>query len=295
MGTSEFAPEMVLNLLSDRDVNAETIDAGELLYYPKRSNGLLVLTSQSGESAETRKLAERLPPGQKLVAITNNMQSTLSQAATLSLPMHAGDEAAISTKTYTNTLAFLYLMTYALDGEACLEQALDRLERLSGKMTPADSRTIEHAASQICDTGNIHFIGRGPAMTAVKQASLTFMEGTRCVTTAFTGGAFRHGPFELVDGNHRVVFFIPGGSTCELLKAMAHEVAELGSHVVVITDQDFALPQANCCVLKVADFGEELFPLSAAITQELLLDAVARARGVTAGIFRHGQKVTMRE
>jgi len=132
-------------------------------------------------------------------------------------------------------------------------------------------------------------------MTAAKQAALTFMEGTRVPTTAYTGGAFRHGPFEAVDLAHRGVFFIPAGAGCALLRAMAAEVAEKGGRVVAISDQDANLPASSSCVLKVPDVGEDLFCLSAATTQELLLDAMATQRGLRTGEFRHGGKITTRE
>jgi glucosamine--fructose-6-phosphate aminotransferase (isomerizing) len=118
------------------------------------------------------------------------------------------------------------------------------------------------------------------------------MEGTRGSGVAFTGGSFRHGPFELVDDTHRCVFFMPGGKTFDLLEKMAREVADKGSHVVVITDQRLTLSGRNCCVLNVPAQGEDLFCLTAATTQELLLEAVARRRGIVAGQFRYGQKIT---
>lgn len=295
MGTSELAPEMVSTALAASGVAASTIDAGELVHYPRPSNELVVLLSQSGESAETRKLAEQLESRGNLIAITNNLQSALARSAELVLPLCAGHERAITSKTYVNTLSVLFLMAECLRGPEALERALDRLRQAAEALPECDRDGVACAASLLSDSPTIHFISRGPGVVAAKQAALGFIEGARVHATAFTGGAFRHGPFELVDRNHRCVFFIPGGATFELLKAMATEVAEKGSHVVVITDQDVVLPGSECCVLRTPDFGEDLFCLSAATTQELLLDAVACRRGMRAGEFRHGEKITSRE
>src|SRR5512138_2175332 len=68
MGTSEFVAESILPRLAEQGLDASSIDAGELLHYPRAISGLLVLISQSGESAETRKLAERLRNAQNWVA-----------------------------------------------------------------------------------------------------------------------------------------------------------------------------------------------------------------------------------
>jgi len=295
MGTSEFAPDMLLAALARQGVAASTVDAGELLHYPRPVPGMLVLVSQSGESVETRKLATRCQPAGGLAAIVNDTESTVARAAELMLPMYAGRETAISTKTYVNTLAVLHLMAQALRGTEAVEEGLRRLEEIADAMPQCDEAAIAHGATLLSDAAALHFISRGPAMVAAKQAALTFMEGARLSTVAFTGGLFRHGPFELVDASHRCVFFIPGGATCHLLTAMAQELVEKGSHVVVVSDESTTLPEPTCCVLKVPDFGEELFALSAATTQALLLDAVARERGLQAGVFRYGQKVTTRE
>jgi glutamine---fructose-6-phosphate transaminase (isomerizing) len=291
MGTSEFAPEMVIGQMAGDGVDATFIDAGELLHYPRPIRGLLVPISQSGESAEVRELAVRSADKKNRVAITNNTESTLARNAGLVLPLLAGQETAISTKTYINTLAVLYLMAQSLRDQF----PLDRLKKVADTLPQIDADGIEPAAKLLADTRALHFIGRGPTMAAVRQCALTFMEGTRISATAFTGGTFRHGPFELVDDTHRCVFFMPGGKTFDLLKKMVLEVAGQGSHVVAITDQPLELPGSNCRVLKVPGHGEELFSLSAATTQERLLEAVARARGITAGIFRYGQKITLTE
>lgn len=294
MGTSEFTPEMVLAALAQRGVDATTLDAGELLHYPRPLPGLAVLISQSGESVETRLLLERIAPPHGVLAVTNNLESTIARAAALALPLHAGAESAISTKSYVNTLAVLHLMAAALAGEHEVLRALDDLTVLAGVMLEVDRAAVTRAA-ELLRGGAIQFISRGPALVAAKQAALTFMEGTHSVCAALTGGAFRHGPYELIGPGHCAVFFVPSGATYPLLTAMARETAGLGSAVVVITDTPFDLPDPRHVLLRVPSRGEALFPLAAAVTQELLLDAVATQRGVQAGIFHRGGKVTTRE
>lgn len=289
MGTSEIVAESVLPKLSEQGIDASVADAGELLHYPRTISGLLVLISQSGESAETRRLAEKFQGQKNIIALTNNPRSTAARLSRLNLPMHAGQESAIATKTYLNTLALLFLMAQPVE---LLDAALGQLEDLSRKPAPVPSEKIEQAAALLADAKALHFISRGPALSAAKQAALTFMEGTRLSSTAFTGGAFRHGPYELVDSSHRCVFFIPGGKTFDLLTNMATEVAAKGSHMVIITDQEFSPPTAQVCCLTVPPSREELFSIAAAPTQELLLEALARRRGVVAGAFRNSQKIT---
>ncbi|MEN6370739.1 MAG: SIS domain-containing protein [Armatimonadota bacterium] len=291
MGTSKFAPEMVILSMAISGVDATTIDSSELLHYPRPVKGLPVLVSQSGESVETRKLLGILPKDAALVTITNTEGSTLARAAKLVLPMYAGSENSIASKTYINTLGVLYLMAKALNGQAAIDKALDELAHVADVMDQYDSEGVERAAD-ICRAANVvQMIGRGPSMVAARQATLTFMEGCNTSATPLVGGQFRHGPFELVGSNHTCMMFIPNGKTYELLKSMAVEVAEKGSHVVVITDRKFDLPGANQ-VLVVPEVGEELFALAAAATHEVMLEAIARRYNKVPGDYIYGSKVT---
>lgn len=294
MGTSEFAPLLITGGLARAGLDASAHDAGELLHYPQPGAGLTVLISQSGESVETRRLAEAPPFAGPVGAIVNNPDSTVARRASWFLPMCAGHETAISTKTYLNTLGVLHLMAEALAGKAAVEAALDELARLSEAVERVPEDALETAAARLKDTQALHWVARGPAMAAAHQAELTFMEGSRMTCRAFTGGAFRHGPVELAGEGHRCVMLIPGGKTEALLTGMAREFAGYGSTVVVITDRELDLP-ASCTALRVPCFGERLFPLAASVTQARLLDAVARARGLQAGDFRRTQKITAQE
>jgi len=292
MGTSEFAPEMILADLAQNGIAAMTIDAGEWLHYPRPLKGLPVLISQSGESVETRKLAERLRT--PFVGLVNNASSLIGRKATLTLLMCAGEEAAISTKTYVNTLGVLFLMAKAIRGKKDVDAGLNALMKATKCMGEYDLKKIKEATSVLADAHCIQFVSRGPAMATAKQTALTFMEGTRLSTTALTGGAFRHGPFELAGKGHYVVFVVPCGLTHDMLSAMAVETAGKGSRVVVITDGQMQA-RANLRVLRVPRLGEGLFPIAAAMTHELLLYETAKQRGIEAGRFRYGTKITTRE
>jgi glucosamine--fructose-6-phosphate aminotransferase (isomerizing) len=133
-------------------------------------------------------------------------------------------------------------------------------------------------------------------MAAAQQAALTFMEGAKLPATALTGGAYRHGPFELAREGHRAVFYLPRGRTTEITLGLARECAELGSRVVLLTDADLPGPVGpRTFVLRVPPVGEALFPLLVATPQALLLHHVAAGRGFVAGVFEYGGKVTTRE
>lgn len=300
MGTSLHVARAVQHSLSE-DMRAPVIvvDAGELLHFGLRavsSDDLVVAVSQSGESVETLRVTEALSDHPHLIALTNSRENPMAKLARLNLDMSAGDEAAISTKTYTNALALILLLARALTGRE-LPPLLDRLECISEEMdnaARAGHGGIAHAAEALREARALYFISRGPSLAAAAQAALTFQEGVHIPAVWMSGGEFRHGPMELAGAGHFAVLFAPEGPAGDLLRSLARELSETGSKGVLFTSAD-AGPVEGFATLPVAAAEPELLPLAAAVPQELLLDQMARDRGHTAGRFEHGGKVTRRE
>lgn len=203
MGSSFFAPLAVRYQLLRGGIPVEVWEAGELLHYGLdccTEETVVVAVSQSGESAETRRVVEEVRGKCPLVTITNDVESYLGRSGDVVLLMQAGEEASISTKTYTNTLALLHLLAAVLtDGDSEREFAL--LERLADEMDVFLEEGLEEmaaAAGFLKGVPFLYFIGRGPALAAAHQGALTFNEGARLPTCALAGGTFRHGPFERI-------------------------------------------------------------------------------------------------
>jgi glucosamine--fructose-6-phosphate aminotransferase (isomerizing) len=301
MGTSLIASRIVFPRLGKLGIACRSADAGEWLHYgtdTPDADSLIVLTSQSGESVEVKRLVgEGRVAG--YVAITNNEASSLGAKARLVLPLLAGEEASISTKTYTNTLAVLHLLASALQGDEALDRGVRELREAARLMGEADTGAIQAAAEALAPAAGIAFVARGPAHVAAQQCALTFMEGGRSLAAAFTGGAFNHGPAELLEPGFRLVILQSGERTRWLAEGLADRAARLGAGVVLLRDALGAAMEGVrvCSVPRVAhaDDPDELFPLLTARTQNLLLHHVAARRGIEAGIFRHGGKVTRNE
>ncbi|MCX6377743.1 MAG: hypothetical protein NTU88_17225, partial [Armatimonadetes bacterium] len=102
------------------------------------------------------------------------------------------------------------------------------------------------------------------------------------------------GPFEIVGPGHHAVVFASDGHGGDLLRNMALEMAEIGSKVVLFTSQETpAHPNLASIVLRPGE--PEMFPLACAVPQELLLHYMAADRGLTAGVFQRGGKITAKE
>ncbi len=320
MGTSEFVPLVVRDYLGDKFAAPVVMwEAGELLHSGMdsiRDDDVVVAISQSGESIETRSVVERLREHTGLISVTNDSGSTMAWRSRIDLPMRAGDEATISNKTYTNSMAVLLLLSRAL---ACqdwtplfddLQSVADGMDRFPAAVGEAFNglpareaveglpygcrEAIDQAADLLRDAKTVYFISRGPTMAAARQAALTFQEGAHLFTTAMPGGSMRHGPFEVAGPGHYAIMFAPEGTGGALVRGMAREMAELGSKVVLMTAVEVEGHQ-NMVSIVLRPGDSELFSLACAVPQELLLDRMASDRGLTAGVFHRGGKITARE
>lgn len=297
MGTSCITPQIIRDLLINKSKFLPLIyNAGEFLHYAIDSvtdKDVVIAISQSGESIETRKCVEQLKEHKYLITITNNENSTMAKLSRLNLPMLAGSEESISNKTYSNLMAILLMLGYSIINEST-EKLVNNLKRCAEEMKIFNMKRkgeIKKAAEFLKRGNALHFIARGPTVVAAEQASLTWMEGIRINTTAFTGGGFRHGPFEMVGANHKAIFYAPEGEGGALIEKTAREISGLGSKVLVFSGRNMKSSN-NMMVIQVKPEEELTFSVATAVPQELLLAQMAEDKGLVPGKFLRIDKIT---
>lgn len=300
MGTSDLVSEEISCYLGDRSpAPVVRWEAGELLHYGLktiRDNDIIITISQSGESVETRRIAESLRHHTNLVGITNNPESTIARLSKIHLPMTAGEEVTVSNRTYTNTLGLLLLLSRAFALQdwtpvfGSLEKAADFIE----DYLSAEKSEIERAADFVRDARMIYYVSRGPALVAARWGALVLMEGSRADSTAMPGGSMRHGPYEAIADGSYAMLFAADDKCGDLVREMAAEMADMGCRIILFTSSD-AAESKNLITVKIASGDPELFALYCALPQEFLLERMARDRGCEPGVFRYGSKVTLKE
>jgi glutamine---fructose-6-phosphate transaminase (isomerizing) len=302
MGSSFYAADVAQPRLSAAGIDARTWEAGEWLHYgpPEPPAGTLVVAvSQSGESIETRALAERLAGRTPLVAVTNEPASRLARAADVVLPMRAGHEEMISTKTYTNTLGVLHLAAGALLGET-LDTAVSALltaaEAMEQALSPELEPLIRQAAEWLDEAGARHAIARGPCLATARGGALILGEGAHLAVTALPAASFRHGPMELAGAGHAALLVVPASPTRALMERLIEDLVRAGSRVVAFVDGPLPVQDSKLVSIGIGrGLDESLFPLPAAIVVERLLAVVAERRGLIPGQFQYGGKITDQE
>jgi len=269
---------------------SEVLDSPDLI----GNDTLVWITSQSGRSGEVVELLERLRAAQgpvRLLATTNDPSSPLAEAADLVVPLVAGSEATVSTKSYVNSLAANGLAVSALAGDdvdsvrADLGDVVDALAELT-RFTDQYTALADHAVRE--GSPRLALVGFGAQAATALTGALVLKEAAKIPAEGFAGGAFRHGPLELAGPGLTVLMFPTGGEEDDSLDRLVADLADSGTNVVTVGPD--AVPgtehirtPAGSAIVRLCTGIVPVYHLSVAI---------ARATGVEPGAFTIGQKVT---
>ncbi|WP_299025330.1 SIS domain-containing protein [uncultured Thermanaerothrix sp.] len=273
-------------------------DTAELLHYglPQvSSRTLLWVISQSGESAEVHRLLERLATHRAglLIGVTNHPSSTLARAADIILPLHAGTEHTVSTRTYINTLAVTLLAAAALLGES-LSAWKEILWQGQAAMEAYLKAWPQHLAGlrdQVGRLNRLFLLGRGPSLASAQEGALVLKEAAKFPAEGMGAAQFRHGPLEIVEPGIGVWLF--GGSqvTYALNRALGLEIQDYGGQVTWLSPT----PAEGLPWLPLPAVPEAALPLVEILPVQALSVVLAEAGAREPGQFRYIGKITARE
>jgi glutamine---fructose-6-phosphate transaminase (isomerizing) len=298
MGASYNAAYPAYLHLTGHSTPVMLINAAELLHAAYGLIGertFLWLNSQSGRSAELVNLVERIQPAPPaaLLACVNDTSSPLAAAANYCVPIHAGPEATVSTRTYVNMLATNLLVALTLTG-ADLGEGLQKLSVAADAMEiylmdwQAHMDELELMLAPLQD-GVI--LGRGTSLAAVWNGSLINKEAAKCAFEGMHAADFRHGPLELVSPRLTAIIFEGALQTAHLNHELALNINRLGGNVIWIASQ----PDATLSTVRLPAVADVARPLVEILPLQLLTLVMARQKGIEPGVFRYVPKVTLQE
>ena len=293
MGASFHAGSIAALHMAKAGIDAQAIESADLLNYilPATLPGKAVIyISQSGASGEVNPILDRLNPHLPLVSLTNNLQSSLALQSQLVLPMVAGNEAWIASKTYLNSLAVVWLMARTLGGRldgserASLLEVADHVESILDGAKEVQARFLETFKV----SPSLLFLGHGPHAITARESAMTMSEWAKLPALHSGIGAYRHGFIESIHPGQGVVVFAAPGMTHTSSLAVANELASYEAKVLVVENGRAVSPGERAQVDET--FDEFLSPLLDILPVQLYSEALARELGIEPG-FRHIHKV----
>ena len=159
---------------------------------------LLLAISQSGGSPDLLTTVEaHRAAGALVVALVNDPDSPLAQAADLLLPLHAGTELAVAaTKSCIAAMAALVAIVVAWSGDEEIGAALTTLPQMLREALTLDWSAASNA---LRPADRMFVLGRGYSFGIAQEAALKLKETCAIQAEPFSSAEVRHGPMRIVD------------------------------------------------------------------------------------------------
>jgi len=254
------------------------------------SRSLLLLVSQSGETADTLAAVDMgREKKAKIISICNVVDSTLARKSNGVLYTHAGPEISVaSTKAFTTQLTALYLLAIGLG------RLSGRLQRAEATRLLGDLMHLPHwveealkldgelqdLAGALSGAADFLYLGRGINYPIALEGALKLKEISYIHAEGYPAGEMKHGPIALIDEKMPVVVLAPKDRYFHKTLGNLKEVESRGGKVVVLTDQEPGLIDAAACrTLQVPRASHFLTPVVLTIPLQLLAYHIAVQRG----------------
>lgn len=196
-----------------------------------------IFVSQSGETKDVLNALEVAEArGMACFGLANVVGSTLTKAASFSLPLCCGYEISVpATKTFTNqVVTFLYL-AYKLAGKDVRE--LDSIPELMDKTLEMVEPQVKEIAKEINEWNDLYCLGYGATYAIALEGALKLKEITYAHCEGMLSTEFKHGPLSAVSKGFPIVF-VAGPNDVPLIISGINEVKVRGARTIVIAEDD---------------------------------------------------------
>jgi fructoselysine-6-P-deglycase FrlB-like protein len=285
MGASHGLNRAVEPLFRNLGIDAVAIPLSEQLDHPLSTAGRsVIVTSQSGESAEVVRWLHESRPHKDSFGLTMDAGSSLARALPSLIGAGGVETGFAATRSLYVGVALLGAVLGALGADT------------SGMLAAIDSSEEPDIAPAPDLLGGVRsIVTSGRQLRGLAEAlALGFAELARLPCLALESGQFRHGPMEMLGPDLGAVFFRGTDATGDRVRAMAEAVAAAGARTIVL-DASGQSHAAGCLTISPGRH-DGLAALSALlpISQRLMI-RFAAARVADVGLPLHSQKVTRTE
>jgi glucosamine--fructose-6-phosphate aminotransferase (isomerizing) len=265
--------------------------SSEYRYSPvSRENPLVVLITQSGETADTLGAArEARKRGNKTLGIANVVGSAVTREVDHVIYTRAGPEIGVAaTKTFTTQLVALYLlaMELGLQNRSLTAQArrsvIGTLRNLPRAVQDVLNQAllIEGLANKYASARDMFFIGRSINYPIALEGALKTKEISYIHGEGFPAGELKHGPLALISKESPVVAIAVKDHTYEKMLGNISEVSARGSPVIAIGfEGDTDLPRYVDDAIWIREIPPVFSPVPVIVVLQLWAYYLAKARG----------------
>ncbi len=254
-------------------------------------NTLLILVSQSGETADTlASLRYAKARGARILSVTNVVGSSIARESDDVFYTWAGPEISVaSTKAYTTQLVSFYMI--ALDfaikkGTITREFYNEMIEKLK-EMPEKVSKALEQeeyikndVAKTLKDASSAFYLGRGLDYNLAMEGALKIKEISYIHAEAFAAGELKHGTIALIEKGTPVIAIATQEELFEKMVSNMEEVRARGAYVIAIAqEKNKEVEKAADKVIYIPNVDDIVSSILTVLPLQLLSYYVAVERG----------------
>ena len=194
----------------------------------------LSLSGRTPEVAST--LADLRRRGAVTIAITDDGESVLAEAADLTIWLGTGSELAVpTTKGFTAQLAALIVLAETLGDCALPLDAWTAVAECTHVVLDDDA-PAEAVAQTLATVQHLSVVGAGAYVGIADELALKFQEAALVAASPHSSASYRHGPIAMASAAQPLVAVVGPGRAGEETARLASDVAARGAPVVVVGD-----------------------------------------------------------
>lgn len=283
--------------LNNLGVPASLWDTSELVNFAPntiKNSTLIIAVSQSGESAEIRKLVSLTEKPGVLVGLTNSNDNCLAKKADILIDLSAGGETSVSSKTYLASLAILHLLGCKIAGKHDADGVAELMliaENIRSNLVDQAARA-EEVANFISSANQVTLLGRGYSLASANYGALILEEAAKFPAIGLSAAQFRHGPLEIVNENFHAIVLGGSKEIWQMNLRLVTDITSLGGKVVVISSEKQMSSMGSYNLWTIPSVKDELLPMIEILPLQQLVIAFANSKGFEAGVFSKSGKVT---
>lgn len=250
---------------------------------------VVILISQSGETADTLAAAElAIEKGAFVYGIVNVVGSSIARLCPSGSYIHCGPEIGVaSTKAFTGQVALLTLIALVLGqkngslSNSYYHQLIAELAQIPSKVSEVlelDDK-ISFIASEIKNTNNALYLGRGYNFPVALEGALKLKEISYIHAEGYPAAEMKHGPIALIDEKMPVIVIATNQSAYEKIVSNIQEIkARKGLVIAIVAQGDKEIVKMADYYIEIPSTIEPLTPLLSVIPLQLLSYHIAVMR-----------------
>lgn len=242
---------------------------------------LVVIISQSGETADTRAALELANEvGADTLAVVNVVGSSIAREAKMVMYTLAGPEISVcSTKAYMVQAAFMYLLAFrvafargAISEEYCKQLISELLEIPSKVQTCVDNQEqYQRVSSKLMSADSLLYIGRGLDYALSMEGSLKLKEISYIHSESYAAGELKHGTISLIEEGMPVIAVATQHDLFDKTMSNVKEVKSRGAMVILVCTEDMTIDAADADYpVYLPQARDLLMPLVAVVPLQLI-------------------------